>query len=104
MVRSLLYMFALKLTSLIRLTGGVILKIVYGYTIDDENDPFVENADIAIDNFSKSTSPGWLVDVVPARARLNHTPAFAPLTFTVQFSTCLDGFRALASSGRLTNG
>jgi len=48
-----------------RLTGGNILKIVFGYDIKDKDDPFIRNADIAVKGFSKSTTPGWLVDVVP---------------------------------------
>jgi len=48
-----------------RLTGGTILKIVFGYTIKEKDDPFVRNADIAMQNFSKATTPGWLVDVMP---------------------------------------
>ena len=48
-----------------RLTGGTILKIVFGYTIKEKDDPFVRNADIAMQNFSKATTPGWLVDVIP---------------------------------------
>jgi len=49
-----------------RLTGGNILKIIFGYTIKEKDDRFVNNADIAMKNFSKSTSPGWLVDIIPA--------------------------------------
>jgi len=47
------------------LTGGIILKIVYDYTIDDKDDRFVRNADLAAKSFSKTTSPRWLVDMVP---------------------------------------
>jgi len=47
------------------LTGGNILNIVFGYTIKEKDDPFIMNADIAVGSFSKATSPGWLVDVIP---------------------------------------
>ena len=43
-------------------------KMVYGYTIQDDDDPFVRNADRALRNFSKASTPGWIVDVVPSRA------------------------------------
>jgi len=49
------------------LTGGNILKIVFGYTIKEKDDPFIDNADLAVANFSKAASPGWLVDVMPSR-------------------------------------
>jgi len=48
------------------LTGGNILNIVFGYTIKEKDDPFIVNADIAVGSFSKATSPGWLVDVIPS--------------------------------------
>lgn len=50
---------------LTRLTGGNILKIVFGYTIKEIDDPFIRNADIAVTNFSKATTPGWVVDLLP---------------------------------------
>ena len=53
---------------LMRFTGSIILKIVFGYTIEEKDDPFVRDADRAMKHFSASTSPGWLVDVIPFRA------------------------------------
>jgi len=58
--------FPLANTSVSRLTGGIILKIVYGYTIEDKNDPFIHNADVAAKSFSTATSLGWLVDMIPS--------------------------------------
>jgi hypothetical protein len=49
-------------------TGGVILKITYGYDAQDSGDPLIEIAEAALLGFSQSTTPGaWLVDVIPAR-------------------------------------
>ena len=50
-----------------RLNAGTILKMVYGYTIDDTGDQFVRNADRALAVFAKASTPGWVVDIVPFR-------------------------------------
>ncbi|KZT32144.1 cytochrome P450 [Sistotremastrum suecicum HHB10207 ss-3] len=56
--------------------GALILRIGYGYPVEDQNDPFVAVADVAMDAFSKSTEPGvWLVDFVPI---LKHIPPWFP--------------------------
>ena len=46
------------------------MKIAYGYTIEEKDDPFVRNAEISGANFAKSTTPGWLVDLLPFCALL----------------------------------
>ncbi|KAF8225436.1 cytochrome P450 [Tricholoma matsutake] len=56
--------------------GAVILRISHGYDIQETNDPFVELADKATEQFSLSTAPGsFLVDLVPA---LRHIPSWFP--------------------------
>jgi hypothetical protein len=46
--------------------GAVITKLTYDYDMKQENDPFVELAEKAADNFSQSAAPGaWLVDIFP---------------------------------------
>ncbi|KAI3319765.1 cytochrome P450 oxidoreductase OrdA-like protein [Xylariaceae sp. AK1471] len=67
-----------KLLSHIRTeAGAIILKMIYGYTIEPHNmDPLVELAATALDQFSASTVPGaWLVDVIPA---LRYIPEWMP--------------------------
>ncbi|GAB1208188.1 hypothetical protein APSETT445_006929 [Aspergillus pseudonomiae] len=57
--------------------GAVILKIVYGYTIDARgHDPMVDTAVRSSINFGEVTTPGiWLVDNIPA---LRHIPDWFP--------------------------
>lgn len=51
---------------LLSATGGVILKITYGYDVQDSNDPLVDIAEGAIMGFSQASTPGaWLVDIIP---------------------------------------
>ena len=51
-----------------RTAGAIILKLAYGYTTREEDDPFVHSADVAVDQFSKTTEPGaFVVDVLPFR-------------------------------------
>jgi hypothetical protein len=70
--------------------GAIILKISHGYTVREQNDPFVELADRAVEQFSLSTSPGaWLVDMVPSMAQL---PDWLPGT----------GFKKIAKSWNAT--
>jgi hypothetical protein len=48
--------------------GAIILRISHGYEVKENHDPFVDLADRAVDQFSKSTATGaFLVDVIPAR-------------------------------------
>jgi len=46
----------------------VILKIAYGYTIEQKSDPLVDLAGKSLDEFAKAAVPGaWMVDVLPFR-------------------------------------
>ena len=50
-----------------RTAGSIILRISYGYDVQDTDDPFIELADKATDQFSLSTAPGaFMVDLIPA--------------------------------------
>jgi len=61
-----------------RMNGGSILELVYGYKIQDKDDPFVKNADVAISDFTKIISPGWMVEFIPARELLTKPQANRP--------------------------
>ncbi|KAI0128219.1 putative cytochrome P450 oxidoreductase OrdA-like protein [Hypoxylon sp. NC0597] len=52
--------------------GAVILKIAYGYTAESHrDDPLIDMAGIAMDNFSRAAVPGaFVVDVLPFLRRL----------------------------------
>jgi hypothetical protein len=51
-----------------RLAGGIILKLAYGYTTLEHDDPFVQQAEIALAQFSVAAMPGaFLVDTIPWR-------------------------------------
>ena len=56
-----------------RNAGAIILRISHGYHIQEERDPFVDLADTAVDQFSRSTAPGaFMVDIIPAcKLRIN---------------------------------
>ncbi|KAF8665749.1 hypothetical protein AX16_000197 [Volvariella volvacea WC 439] len=59
-----------------RTAGAIVLRISYGYEVKENNDPFVELADKATEQFSLATAPGgFLVDVIPA---LRHIPQWFP--------------------------
>jgi hypothetical protein len=46
--------------------GAIILRISHGYEVKENNDPFIDLADRAMDNFSRSSAPGaFMVDIVP---------------------------------------
>jgi len=47
--------------------GAIILRIAYGYRVKEGDDPFVTLVDEAIVQFSQATSPGFVVNLVPAR-------------------------------------
>ncbi|KIM67833.1 hypothetical protein SCLCIDRAFT_1189995 [Scleroderma citrinum Foug A] len=56
--------------------GAIILRISHGYHIQEERDPFVDLADTAVDQFSRSTAPGaFMVDIIPA---LRYVPEWFP--------------------------
>ncbi|KAI2613241.1 cytochrome P450 [Hypoxylon sp. NC1633] len=59
------------------LSGAIILKLTYGYTVDLHTfDPLVELADRTNEQFAAATVPGaWLVDVIPA---LRYVPEWMP--------------------------
>jgi hypothetical protein len=63
--------------------GAIILKMIYGYTIEPhKQDPLVELAATALDQFSASTVPGaWLVDVIPAR-EFSSLPTATPVVLS----------------------
>ncbi|KAG0702304.1 cytochrome P450 [Suillus ampliporus] len=51
--------------------GAIILRISHGYEVKENNDPFVDLADRALDYFSRSTVPGaFMVDIVPSLAKV----------------------------------
>lgn len=50
----------------------MILRISHGYEVKEHNDPFVEIADRATEQFSLATAPGgFLVDLIPASVYFN---------------------------------
>ncbi|KAF9468823.1 cytochrome P450 [Collybia nuda] len=56
--------------------GAIILRISHGYEVQEDNDPFVELADKATEQFSIATAPGgFMVDLIPA---LRHIPPWFP--------------------------
>ncbi|KAK0222555.1 cytochrome P450 [Armillaria nabsnona] len=66
-----------ELSAHIRKTAGaVILQISHGYTMQEENDPFVNLAEETMNHFSLSTTPGgFLVNLIPI---LRHIPEWFP--------------------------
>ncbi|KAF9261893.1 cytochrome P450 [Marasmius fiardii PR-910] len=57
-------------------SGGIILEVVYGYHIQDDNDPYVQLADNAMEAAREAGIPGsFLVDYIPL---LKHLPAWFP--------------------------
>ncbi|KAJ6477564.1 putative monooxygenase [Mycena sanguinolenta] len=65
------------LTSQTQLRMGVIMfRIVYGYVVKDENNPFLTAGFKKMEIFSKSTTPGvWAVDFLPI---LRYIPSWLP--------------------------
>ncbi|KAF9261942.1 cytochrome P450 [Marasmius fiardii PR-910] len=56
--------------------GGIILEVVYGYHIQDVDDPYVQLADKAMESSREAGIPGsFLVDYIPL---LKHIPAWFP--------------------------
>lgn len=46
--------------------GAIILRISYGYQVKENNDPFIDLADRAMDGISQATTPGaFMVDILP---------------------------------------
>ncbi|OJA19251.1 hypothetical protein AZE42_05985 [Rhizopogon vesiculosus] len=51
--------------------GAIILRISHGYEVKENNDPFVDLADRAVDQFSRSTATGaFMVDIMPSLAKV----------------------------------
>ncbi|KAG0702310.1 cytochrome P450 [Suillus ampliporus] len=51
--------------------GAIILRISHGYEVKENDDPFIDLADRALDQFSRSTAPGaFMVDIVPSLAKV----------------------------------
>ncbi|KAJ7067957.1 cytochrome P450 [Mycena amicta] len=62
--------------------GAIILRISHGYEVKENNDPFVQLAEQATEQFSLSTAPGgFMVDLLPA---LRHTPSWFPIGWRVK--------------------
>ncbi|KAI1121145.1 cytochrome protein [Nemania abortiva] len=59
--------------------GAIILKMVYGYTVEPHKpDPLIKLIDEAIEQFALSTVPGaWYVDIIPP---LKYVPEWMPGT------------------------
>jgi cytochrome P450 len=55
--------------------GAIILRISHGYEVNEGTDPFVTLADKATEQFALSTTPGFLVNLVPS---LRHIPDWFP--------------------------
>ncbi|CAE6354303.1 unnamed protein product [Rhizoctonia solani] len=61
-----------------RTVAGEILLTVYGYTVEDAHDPFVQDNATAIENFSVAAIPGnFMVNFIPW---LKHVPDWLPGT------------------------
>ncbi|KAF9782612.1 cytochrome P450 [Thelephora terrestris] len=59
-------------------TGAIILMIAYGYSVQEEDDPFVKVVEASVNGFSESLEPGaFLVDVIPS---LRYVPDWFPGT------------------------
>ncbi|KAG2151901.1 cytochrome P450 [Suillus cothurnatus] len=51
--------------------GAIILRISYGYEVKENNDPFVDLADRALEEFSQATAHGaFMVDIMPSLAKV----------------------------------
>ncbi|KAG1869506.1 cytochrome P450 [Suillus subluteus] len=51
--------------------GAIILRISHGYEVKENNDPFIDLADRAMDQFSQCTAPGaFMVDIMPFLANV----------------------------------
>lgn len=52
--------------NLYRTAGTIILRIAYGYEVKENNDPFIDLADRAVHQFSRSSTLGaFMVDDMP---------------------------------------
>lgn len=63
-------------THIRKTAGAIILRISHGYEVKENNDPFIDLAEKATEQFSLATTPGgFLVDFVPA---LRYVPSWLP--------------------------
>ena len=52
----------------LRTAGAIILKVTYGYSVKERDDPFVGVVETAVAQFSECLEPGaHLVDLAPLR-------------------------------------
>lgn len=62
-----------------RMTGGLVLRIAYGYEVKSDDDRFVKMSEQAFAMGVELVTPGWLVDMVPLTIHLPawmHGPKF----------------------------
>ncbi|KAG2148121.1 cytochrome P450 [Suillus clintonianus] len=53
------------------LVGAIILRISHGYEVKENNDPFIDTADRALDRASRATAHGaFMVDIMPSLAKV----------------------------------
>ena len=67
-------LFLLVIVTASSTAAAIILKVTYGYTVQEGKDPFVELAGKAMTVASLLATPGaFLVDIIPAcKAKLEH--------------------------------
>ena len=54
---------------MLRATGAIILMVAYGYSVRENDDPFLEVVEASVNGFSETAEPGaFLVDTIPSRA------------------------------------
>ena len=54
--------------------GAIIVRITYGYEVQDKGDPIIALAESAVDYFSGFNEPGaYLVDFIPLRLSLSYS-------------------------------
>lgn len=52
------------------------MQVTYGYSVKDSEDPYILNAEAALEGFNEAGHPGaFLVDLIPA---LKYVPAWFP--------------------------
>ena len=87
-----------------RLAASIIMKVVYDHDIAFEGvDPLVEGINTTIQNFNLASSPGWVVDMFPARTSKRLSPV-SRLLFLLQYASFLSGFPARASCDKHASG
>ncbi|KAF9044301.1 cytochrome P450 [Panaeolus papilionaceus] len=56
--------------------AATIMQVTYGYSVKDSEDPYILNAEAALEGFNEAGHPGaFLVDLIPA---LKYVPAWFP--------------------------